>query len=75
MASEDYLASKFQERIYKNTWMAEILLNAYKTNFKVAGRWTLRTDDSKFHKDSLISKMDLSDLKYRTLYSLYLMKP
>lgn len=61
MASEDYLASKFQERIYKNTWMAEISLNAYKTNFKVAGRWTLRTDDSKFHKDSLISKMDLSD--------------
>ena len=61
MASEDYLASKFQERIYKNTWIAELSFNAYNTNFKVAGRWTLRTDDSKFYKDSLISKMDLSD--------------
>ena len=61
MASADYLASKFQERIYKNTWMAEFSINAYKTNFKVAGRWTLRSDDSKFHKDSLISKMDLSN--------------
>ena len=61
MAGEDYLASKFQERIYKNTWMAELAINAYKTNFKLAGRWTLRTDDSKFFKDSLISRMDLSN--------------
>lgn len=60
MATEDYLASKFQERIYKNTWQAEVSIKAFHSIFKVGGRWTLRTDDSKFYKDSLISLMELS---------------
>lgn len=61
MANEDYLASKFQERIYRNTWSAEVSLKAFSSTFKLGGRWTLRTDDSKFHKSDLIDKMDLSN--------------
>ena len=61
MASEDYLASKFQERIYKNTWNLGLSVQAYKTIFKAAGRWTLRSDNSKFYKDDLIDGMDLDN--------------
>ena len=61
MADKNYLASKFQERIFKNTWKLEASLKAYHSIFKVGGRWTLRTDASKFYKDSLISLMDLSN--------------
>lgn len=67
LSSEDYLASKFQERVFKNTWTAGLTLEAYKSVFKVSGRWTLRTDDSKFHKDSLIQDMDLADTTWAKL--------
>ena len=60
MANEDFLASKFQERIYKNSWNAGLSINMSGSVFKVGGIWTIRTDDSKFYKDSLISEMDLS---------------
>jgi len=61
MADEDYLASKFQERIYRNTWSAEVAVKAFSSLFKLGGRWTLRSDDSKFHKSDLIDEMDLSN--------------
>ena len=67
LSSEDYLASKFQERIYKNTWNLGLSVQAFKTVFKAAGRWTLRTDDSKFYKDDNIKDMDLSNATWAKL--------
>ena len=61
LSGEDFLASRFQERIYKNTWNLELSINAFSTTFKLGGRWTIRTDDSKFHRDSLIKDMNLSN--------------
>ena len=61
LSNEEYLASKFQERLYKNTWNLELSLQAAKTIFKAGGRWTIRTDASKFYKDDLIEDMDLAD--------------
>ena len=54
-----YLASKFEERLYKQTINAGISFKAAQSVFKINGRWTLRTDDSKFHKDSLIDELDM----------------
>ncbi|MBR4681087.1 MAG: right-handed parallel beta-helix repeat-containing protein [Fibrobacter sp.] len=61
LSDEDYLASKFQERIYKNTWALDLTVRAFSTIFKAGGRWILRSDDSKFYKDDLIDGMDLSN--------------
>ena len=61
MADEDYLASKFQERIFRNSWNAGLSVKVSSTIFKVGGIWTIRTDNSKFYKDSLIDEMDLSN--------------
>ncbi|MBR2210598.1 MAG: right-handed parallel beta-helix repeat-containing protein [Fibrobacter sp.] len=59
LADEPYLASKFEERLYKQSFMAGISFRAAQSVFKINGRWTLRTDDSKFHKDSLVDELDL----------------
>ena len=67
LANEDNLASKFQERIYKNTWHAEVSVNALNSEFRIGGQWSIRTDDSKFHKDNPISGMDLSDKTFAKL--------
>ena len=61
LSGEKYLASKFQERIYKNAWSLDLSVHANKTIFKAGGRWTIRTDDSKFYKDDLIDNMDLAN--------------
>ena len=61
MASEENLASKFQERICKHSWAAGVAVQVDKTTFKLGGRWTLRSDHSKFYRDSLINRMKLSD--------------
>lgn len=67
LSSEEYLASKFQERIYKNTWNLDLSVKAFYTTFKASGRWTIRTDNSKFHKDDLIDDMDLSNATWAKL--------
>ncbi len=67
LAGEPYLASKFQERIYKNTWNADVSIKAFKSIFKVGTRMTLRSDDSKFFKDSLIEDIELSDKTWSKL--------
>lgn len=67
MANEKYLASKFQERIYRNTWKADVSVEAFKSTFKVGGIWSLRTDNSKFFKDSLIEDFDLADTTWSKL--------
>ncbi|MCQ2105496.1 MAG: right-handed parallel beta-helix repeat-containing protein [Fibrobacter sp.] len=61
LASEPYLASKFQERIFKNTWKADASISIDKSVIRVGGRWTIRTDNSKFYKDDLIEDIDLSN--------------
>ena len=61
LSNEDYLASKFQERIYKNTWSLDLSLQASKTIFRAGGRWTIRTDDSKFYKDDLMDGFGLDN--------------
>lgn len=61
LSSEEYLASKFQERIYRNSWKFDVSLQAFKTTFKAGGRWTVRTDDSKFYKDEPIDGINLSN--------------
>ena len=67
LSDEDYLASKFQERIYKNTWALDLTVRGFSTIFKAGGRWILRSDDSKFYKDALISGMDLSNTTWAKL--------
>ncbi len=61
LSGEDYLASKFLERIYKHTIRAGVSVKAFKTTFKADGRWTFRIDASEFLHDDLIEDMDLSD--------------
>ena len=67
LSSEDYLASKFQERIYKNTWALDLTVRAFSTTFKAGGRWILRSDNSKFYKDELIDGMDFSNTTWAKL--------
>ena len=67
LSNEEYLASKFQERIYKNTWALDLTVRAFNTTFKAGGRWILRSDDSKFYKDALIAGMDLSNTTWAKL--------
>jgi len=67
LVTEPYLASKFQERIFKHTWNAGVTVKAMQSIFKVNGRWTLRNDDSKFYKDDAIKGMDLADTTWAKL--------
>lgn len=62
-----FLASRFQERIFKNSWNTNVTIKAGKNTIKAGGIWTLRTDASKFHKDSLIKDMDLADTTWAKL--------
>ena len=59
LADEPYIASKFEESLLKQTLKAGISFKAAQSVFKINGRWTMRSDLSEFHKDSLIDKMDL----------------
>ena len=69
MAGEPYLASKFEERLYKHSFNAGVTFRAIQSVFKLNGRWTLRTDDSRFHKDSLVDdlKLNLEDTTWAKL--------
>ncbi|MBR5411652.1 MAG: right-handed parallel beta-helix repeat-containing protein [Fibrobacter sp.] len=67
LSDQEYIASKFQERIYKNSWSLDLSVQAHKTIFKAGGRWTIRTDDSKFYKDDLIDNMDLANTTWAKL--------
>lgn len=62
LADQSSIASHFQERVYRNTWDLGFTLRAAKSVFKAAGRWTLRTDDSKFEEqDAFVSTAGLSN--------------
>ncbi|SHK55834.1 copper-binding protein (NosD) [Fibrobacter sp. UWH5] len=60
-AIEDYLASNFQERIFRHTWAADVSLKQGKSIVKVGGVLSIRSDYSKFYKDSLANLLDLAD--------------
>ena len=67
LLGEEYLASKFQERLYKNTWTLGVSVQAFNTIFKAGGRWTIRTDDSKFYKDDIIKDIHLENTTWAKL--------
>ena len=67
LASEPWLASRFQERLFKHTWNIGASVRALNSVFKVNGRWTYRTDGSVFERDSLIEDMELSNTTWDKL--------
>jgi len=60
-ANDDYLASNFEERLFRHTWSANVALKYGNNTFKAGGILSIRTDNSRFHKDSLAGTMDLAD--------------
>lgn len=62
-----YLASRFQEKIFKHTFNAGVSVKAFHTTFKLDGRWTIRTESSEFLRDSLIEDYDLHDTTWAKL--------
>ena len=57
-----YLASCFQEKIFKNIWNVGATFRATKKSvIKANGVFAMRTDASVFHKDELIKNMDLAN--------------
>ena len=61
LANKPFIASRFQEKLFKHTWNLGATVNAFKSVIKVNGVWTYRTDGSEFHKDSLTDGLDLSN--------------
>ena len=59
VSDEPYLASEFEERLFKQNIKAGVSFKAAKSVFKINGRWTLRSDLSVFHKDSLLDELDM----------------
>lgn len=67
LSKEAFLATRFQERLFKHTWNLGTAIRAYNSVFKVGGQWTYRTDGSKFHRDSLIEGLNLSNATWEKL--------
>lgn len=61
LAHEEFIASKFQERLFKHTWNLGLLLHKGITSLKIDGKFTWRLDASKFLNDSLIKDFDFSN--------------
>lgn len=67
LASEEFIASKFQERLYKHSWDLGFILHQNTTTLKADGIFTWRLDASKFLNDSLISEFDFSNKTWGAL--------
>ena len=67
LAKEPFLATRFQERLFKHTWNLGTTIRAFSSVFKVGGQWTYRTDGSVFHRDSLIDGLNLSNTTWEKL--------
>ena len=67
LAKESFLATRFQERLFRHTWNLGTTIRAFNSVFKVGGQWTYRTDGSVFHRDSLIEDMELSNTTWDKL--------
>lgn len=66
-SAEPYLASNFNEKLFKHTWNAGVTVKAFNTVFKADGRWTLRTDASEFEEDDIVYEWDLADTTWAKL--------
>lgn len=65
--TEPYLASALNEKSLKHVFSLNGSLRAYKSVFKVGGRWTVRSDISEFEKDSVASKFKFADTTWAKL--------
>ena len=64
---EPFLASRFQEKLFKHTWNFGITYRAFNSIFKVNGIWTYRTDGSEFLRDSLVDGINFSNTTWGKL--------
>lgn len=67
LAHEDFIASQFQERIFKHSWNLGFSLHKNLTTLKADGRFTWRLDASKFDNDSLVKDFDFSNKTWGAL--------
>lgn len=67
LAHEEFLASKFQERIFKHSWNLGFSLHKNTTTLKADGKFTWRLDASKFLNDSLVKDFDFSNKTWGAL--------
>ena len=67
LASAPFLATRFQERLFKHTFNLGTSVKAFNSVLKFNGIWTVRTDGSEFHRDSLVEDMDLSNETWNKL--------
>lgn len=62
-----FIASRFQERLYRHSWNAGVIFKKSNTNIKATGRWTYRIDASRFLNDTLIEHIHLSNSSWAKL--------
>lgn len=67
LSGKSFIASKFQERLYRHSWNAGVIFKKSNTNIKATGRWTYRIDASRFLNDSLIENIDISNSSWAKL--------
>ena len=67
LSSAPFLASRFQERLFKHTINVGTAVRAFNSVLKFNGIFTIRTDGSKFHRDSLVEDMNLSNETWNKL--------
>ena len=61
LASEPFLASRFQEKLFKHTWNVGATVRAFSSVIKANGVFTYRVDGSLFHRDSLVEDLTFSN--------------
>ena len=61
LASEPFLASRFQEKLFRHTWNIGATVRAFNSVIKANGVFTYRVEGSLFHRDSLIEDLTFSD--------------
>jgi len=61
LASEPFLASRFQEKLFKHTWNVGATVRAFNSVIKANGVFTYRVDGSLFHRDSLVEDLTFSN--------------
>lgn len=67
LASEDYLATQFTEKLLKHTIELGVAFKLPKNELKIGGVVIVRTDLSEFEQDNLLDNFDFSDKTYGIL--------
>lgn len=67
LASEDYLATQFTEKLLKHTIELGVAFKLPKNELKIGGVVIVRTDLSEFEQDDLLDDFDFSDKTYGIL--------